>query len=190
MNGDRRHNGQHGATVPLPATAGISGVCPVCDGNPRVLVAIRHPAMRRFTRELLERDHGCWVATAAGLEEPLEVALARTHPDLLVVDAADFPGCCRAALERFPSDRVVVVGPEPDLSYRHAALAAGAGGWLPRERVDQELGLAMRAALGCHHDPCPSGDHYATPSGHGHTTTTVASRPGSVLAGRTRRADR
>lgn len=187
MNGDRRHNGQHGATVPLPATAGISGVCPVCDGNPRVLVAIRHPAMRRFTRELLERDHGCWVATAAGLEEPLEVALARTRPDLLIVDAADFPGCCRAALERFPSDRVVVVGPEPDLSYRHAALAAGAGGWLPRERVDQELGLAMRAALGCHHDPCPSGDHYAAPSGHGHTTTT-SRIPAGQRSGGTRAA--
>lgn len=171
MTGDHRHNGEHSAAVALPPAAASIEACPVCDGNPRVLVAIRHPAMRRFTRELLERDHGCWVATAAGLEEPLELALARSHPDLLVVDAADFPNCCRAALERFPSDRVIVVGPEPDQSYRHAALAAGAGGWLPRERVDQDLGRAMRAALGCHHDPCPSGARHAAPTGRSRSTS-------------------
>jgi len=129
--------------------------CPVCDGEPRVLVAIRHPAMRRFTRELLARDHGCWLATAIGPAEPLRHALARWHPDLLVLDAADFPSRCRPVPDRFPTDRVIVVGPEQDRSYRAAALTAGAGGWVARDRIAEDLGAAMRCALGCHHDPCP-----------------------------------
>lgn len=136
--------------------AGPVEPCPVCDGEPRVLVAIRHSAMRRFTRELLARDHGCWDAAAIGLGEALGPALARCHPDLLVVDAADFPACC-PALGRFPPGRVIVVGREPDRSYRAVALSAGAGGWVPRERIAEDLGPAMRGALGCHHAPCPPG---------------------------------
>jgi len=130
----------------------------VCDGTPRVLVAIRHPAMRRFTRELLEREYHCWVATTIGAGEVLDQAAARAEADLLVVDAAEFPACCRSVLGRHPSSRVIVIGPEPDPSYRHAALAAGAANWILRERVGEELGPAMRRALGCLHDPCPPGE--------------------------------
>jgi hypothetical protein len=136
----------------------LTGVrCPVCDGNPRVLVAIRHPAMRRFTRELLEREYHCWVTAemSAGGKLP-EEALARTRADLLVVDAADFPGCCRSALQGPSSSPVIVIGPEPDAFYRHLALSAGATDWIPRERVGEDLGPFMRRALGCIHDPCPS----------------------------------
>lgn len=130
--------------------------CPVCDGNPRILVAIRHPAMRRFTRDLLEREYHCWVATELGAGQPLEEALARTAADLLVVDGADFPACCLRSLTGPAPCRVIVIGPEPDASYRHRALAAGATDWIPRERIGDELGPAMRRALGCLHDPCPA----------------------------------
>jgi DNA-binding NarL/FixJ family response regulator len=158
--------------------------CPVCDGEPRVLVAIRHPPMRRLTRELLARDHRCWRASAIGRGERLDRALAHWRPDLLVVDAADFPACCRPALNRFPAHRVVVVGAQQDEWYRAAALRAGAGGWVSRERVAEELGAAMRAALGCHHDPCPATDGRRDDRhGNGHVASTriepaVAAVPG------------
>jgi DNA-binding NarL/FixJ family response regulator len=136
--------------------------CPVCDGTPRVLVAIRHPAMRRYTRDLLQREYHCWVATEAAdgqpLAEALSGALQHSAPDLLVVDTGEFPACCRAIVERFGCGRVIVIGPEPDPSYRNAALAAGAAACIPRERVADELGPAMRRALGCLHDPCPPGE--------------------------------
>src|SRR3546814_5762154 len=44
--------------------------CPVCDAVPVVLVALRHPVMRRWTEELLVAEHGCWdVATMADRSE-------------------------------------------------------------------------------------------------------------------------
>ncbi len=133
----------------------------MCDGHPLVLVALRHPAMRRFTRELLERECGCWVATHAHAGAELRWQLERLAPDLLVIDAADFPACCphQDAGLPFPPSRAVVIGPEPDRAYQQAAQARGAGAWIPRERVGEELGPAMRRLLGCTHDPCPPVPH-------------------------------
>ena len=129
--------------------------CPVCDGHPRVLVVMRHPAMLRFTRELLEREYGCWVATEVRAGETLAAVVDRVTPDLLVIDAADFPRCCRTALAHIAGCRVIVIGPEPDPAYRVAALTNGAAAWIPRDRVGDDLGAEMRRVLGCLHDPCP-----------------------------------
>ena len=52
---------------------------------------------------------------------------------------------------------MIVVGPEPEAAYRHQALALGAGGWVCRDHVGEEVSAAMRAALGCRHGPCPPG---------------------------------
>lgn len=129
--------------------------CPVCDGTPRVLVAVRHPTMRRFTLELLARDHGRWVALEPNDGDMLANAIVSTAPDVLVVDDGDFPACCRAAIAAFPPSRVVVVGTEPDGAYEAAAFRAGAGAWLPRERVGEDLRRLLREALACRHTPCP-----------------------------------
>ena len=114
--------------------------------------------MLRFTRELLEREFGCWVATEIQTGDVLARTLDRITPDLMIIDAAAFPSCCRAALSHIAPDRVIVIGPEPDPSYRAAALANGAGGWLARDRVGEELAREMRQVLGCVHDPCPPED--------------------------------
>lgn len=131
--------------------------CPVCDQSPTVLVAIRHPVMRRWTGDLLASEHGCWTIAEPRRREMLAAAIERTQPALVIVDSIDFPECCRAALGALPRDRVIVVGPEPDQAYRKAALGNGAGGWLSREDVGDELSTAMRRVLGCRHDPCPPG---------------------------------
>ena len=133
-------------------------LCPICHGHPHVLVAMRHPAMLRLTRELLEREFGCWVVTEVRTGRALARALERAHPDLMVIDAGDFPSCCLAALAVIPRHRVVVIGPEPDPAYQAAALTNGAGAWLPRDRVADDLGRAMRDILGCRHDSCPTAD--------------------------------
>jgi DNA-binding NarL/FixJ family response regulator len=131
------------------------GSCPVCDGTPRVLVAIRHPVMRRYAAELLARECGCWASSDVTAGEMLPEAIDRLRPDLLVVDAGDFPACCQAAIDAFPRDRVVVVGPEPDPSYGVAALADGAAACIARDDVGEELIPTMRAILGCRHEHCP-----------------------------------
>ncbi|HEX6236878.1 MAG TPA: hypothetical protein VFZ68_06775 [Acidimicrobiales bacterium] len=129
--------------------------CPVCDASPAVLVGVRHPVMRRWTIDLLDAEHGCWIVEQPRPGELLAEAIERTRPALVVVDSADFPGCCQAALAAVPHGRVVVVGPEPDAAYRRLALSHGAGGWVCRDHVGEELSTAMRAALGCRHRPCP-----------------------------------
>lgn len=135
--------------------------CPVCDGSPRVLIGVRHAVMRRFAVELVRREHRCWVATEPEEGELLADAIRRLDPDVLVVDDGDFPACCRAAIAAFPRARVVVVGTEPDDAYEAAAFRAGAGAWVPRERVGEALGTVMREVLGCRHAPCPPGDDRA-----------------------------
>src|SRR3546814_15547350 len=129
--------------------------CPVCDGTPRVLVAIRHPVMRRFAAELLARECGCWASDDVAAGEMLPSAIDRFRPDLLVVDAGDFPACCQAAIDAFPRDRVVVIGPEPDPSYGASALAQGAAACVPRDPVRDAPVPATRAALARRPDTCP-----------------------------------
>src|SRR3546814_7200190 len=128
--------------------------CPVCCGTPRLLVAIRHPVMRRFAAWLLARECGCWASDDVAAGEMLPSAIDRFRPDLLVVDAGDFPACCQAAIDAFPRDRVVVIGPEPDPSYGASALAQGAAACVTRDTVGDELVPAMREARGCRHDRC------------------------------------
>ena len=129
--------------------------CPVCDGTPRVLVAIRHVVMRRYAAEMLARECGCWVASGLAVGEMLPDAIDQFGPDLLVVDSSDFPACCQAALDAFPRDRVVVIGPEPDPSYGAAAAAHGAAACVARDNVGEQLIPTMRAILGCRHEHCP-----------------------------------
>lgn len=116
---------------------------------------MQHPTMLRFTREILEREFGCWVATEMHAGNLLAAALVRLMPDLLVIDVADFPASRFAALAHFPPERIIVIGPEPDSAYREVALAHGAAGWLPRDDVADKLSSEMRRVLGCRHDPCP-----------------------------------
>lgn len=135
---------------------------------------MRHPAMLRFTRALLEREYGCWVAAEARSGATLAAVLDRLTPDLLVVDGADFPVCCGSAVTHTGSGRVIVIGPEPDPAYRAAALGNGAAAWIPRERVGEDLGAEMRRVLGCVHDPCPPGTREGLAE--------VRERPGSPRA--------
>ena len=113
--------------------------------------------MRRWTIDLLDAEHGCWTAEQPRPGEFLADAIQRTRPALIVVDSADFPACCQAALAAVPLGRVIVIGPEPDAAYRRLALSHGAGGWVCRDHVGEELSTVMRAALGCRHRPCPPG---------------------------------
>lgn len=111
--------------------------------------------MRRWSDELLSSVPGCWTVVQPQVGEMLIDAIARTEPDVVVVDTVDFPACCLAALDALPPGHVVVIGPEPDPAYRRSALARGAAAWVSRDHVGEELAAAVRAALGCPFDECP-----------------------------------
>ena len=128
-------------------TVGNSSPAAPGTGRPTVLIAIRHPAMRRLTMQLLALDT-CW-ATVELDGEMLASALQRLQPDLLVIDIQDFPACCRTALAAYPPGRVIVVGPEPDVGYEAAALVAGAGAAVARDDIATDLTTQMRRLLHC-----------------------------------------
>lgn len=134
-----------------PRSAPAAG-SPLRAQLPVVLGAIRHPTMRRWSNELLAGDPERWTVAEPEPDELLVDAIARTKPEVVVVDTVDFPACCLAALDALPPGHVVVIGPEPDPGYRSAALAQGAAAWVSREHVGDELATAVHAALG---DPNP-----------------------------------
>ncbi len=129
--------------------------CPARHRAPVVLVAMRHPVLRRWTTELLDTACGCW-ATVVSLDgELLADAIARVSPDVVALDSLDFPACCHAALTDLGREHVVVIGPEPDPAYRQSALDQGAGGWVSQDRIGDDLPRAVWTALGCDRHDCP-----------------------------------
>jgi hypothetical protein len=170
---------QHGAMAHQRGNRqpGATAGCPLQSTLPVVLVAIRHPMMRRWSDELLAAVPGCWTVMQPAPGEMLVDAIARTAADVAVVDTVDFPACCLAALDALPQGHVVVIGPEPDPAYRASALAQGAAAWVSRDRVDEELGAAVRTALGCPHDVCPEDMALPRPS------RATAERPATPTGG-------
>ncbi len=123
-------------------------VCNAWARRPRVVVAIPHRAMRELIVELLNCDGDHWAVSAVDSVSELD-DIASSYPDLVIVDTADFAGCCRRLPAALALARVVVIGPEPDRAYRQAALHCGAGAWLSRERIAEELCDALRSAHAC-----------------------------------------
>ena len=98
-----------------------------------------HPTMRRYVCDLIEQGCRCWLATSS--PEPVQLGhiVATLHPDVVVLESSTFPACCSGTSDVFPVEHVVVVGPYPDDAYRDAALAAGAGAWIPRDGLSNQL---------------------------------------------------
>ncbi len=130
--------------------------CPVCTGTASVVLAVAHDALRHLIAELLDHDHARWQVTALPIQRDLASAIDATAPDLVILDVGDFARCCRESLLTFPRQRVIVIGPEPDAAYERAARQGGAGAWITRDRVGEDLVAAMRGVLGCTPEPTPS----------------------------------
>lgn len=121
-----------------------------------MVVVVAHRGMRALIVDLLARDGGRWVVSTIDGVAELDKQSPNIRDLLLVVDTADFDACCRQLPASFPIHHVVVIGPEPDLAYRQAALRRGAGAWLSRERVAEELHDCLCSALGCACGPHPA----------------------------------
>lgn len=126
----------------------------MCTGTPSVVLAIVHPALRRLILDLLGRDRARWQVHAVTDRRDLPAIVTAADPDLVVLDDEDL-GWCQELPSVFAPQRVIVIGPEPDPAYELAAKGAGAGAWLCRDRVGEDLIPSMRSVLGCTHDPTP-----------------------------------
>lgn len=127
--------------------------CSACSGSRFAVVAVAHHGLRQLIVELLRRDHTSWQICALASRHELAATVAKAEPDLVILDIGDFARFCDESLPALLRRKVVVIGPEPDQDYKRAALAAGAGSWLPLDRVAEDLGGAICRVLDCSHNP-------------------------------------
>lgn len=113
----------------------------------RVHVVVEHDTMRELVVDLLVRER-CVVASSQS-GDPVELDLRVFDGEVLLIDEAVFAQrrwSGRVAPGSEPC--VVVVATEDDPFSRQAALAGGARGWIPRERLGDELAREVRRVTG------------------------------------------
>lgn len=108
----------------------------------QVLIAVRHPAMRRLIVDLVEvLGREVVVATASGQSITRYAPLG--HGDVIIIDDSLFVEVSRAGQTVPPEVAVIVIGPASDSAYHQAALASGANGWLSPDRLGEDLGAEL-----------------------------------------------
>jgi len=117
--------------------------------NLSVVVADDHAMMRRGLRQLLEDERGITLAgEAIDLKSTAKVVSER-RPDVLVLDLTLPDGCALDILGELrmksPQTRIVVVTMENAPGFAQRALAAGASGFVLKERADEDLADAVYA---------------------------------------------
>jgi DNA-binding NarL/FixJ family response regulator len=114
----------------------------------RILLADDHTLVRTGMRLLLETMPGVVVVGEASDGASALRLIEQLRPDAVLMDLA-MPGmsgteAVRQVATRFPETRVLVVSMHADEAYVHAALAAGAAGYLLKGADKAELELALR----------------------------------------------
>jgi DNA-binding NarL/FixJ family response regulator len=116
----------------------------------RILLCHRHAGLRAGLERLLSASHGFEVVASVDSGDEGVAATSLLHPDVVLMDLAmpriDAPMTMRriAALE--PRCRVVVLTGFPHADRIHAAMAAGASGFVLKEASPGALLSAVRAA--------------------------------------------
>ena len=116
----------------------------------RLFLVEDHPLMRQMLRRLLEGEGDLSVVGEAASAEAVLAQLGESAPDLILIDLS-LPGMNGLQLikqlkgER-PDLRCLVVTGHSDTLYKHAALAAGAAGFITKDNPDEVL-AAVRSAL-------------------------------------------
>ncbi|GLY90655.1 response regulator [Actinoallomurus iriomotensis] len=120
------------------------------DAPVRVVLADDQAAVREGLELLLETLPGIAVAAAAADGDAAVEAVARTEPDVALLDL-HMPGCdgieaTRRIRERHPATQVVVLTTYADDDSILGALRAGALGYLTKDAGREEIRHALHAA--------------------------------------------
>src|SRR5579871_5570763 len=100
----------------------------------RVMLVDDHEVVRQGLASLLNRREHLRVVAEADSVATALVQVARTHPDVIIMDV-DLPdgsgldACCAVHAEQ-SAVGIIIFGEKDDLSARAAARAAGAAGYL------------------------------------------------------------
>ncbi len=125
----------------------------------RVVLADDHALMRRSLRLLLDSERDVEVI-AEGDDMTAVVRYVEHHrPQVLLLDLGMRGGSSIDAInrlpERVPETKIVVMTMQDNPVFARLALAAGALGFVAKERADEELPQAVRAAA--------RGEEYVSP---------------------------
>ena len=125
----------------------------------RIVTADDHPIARRGVRELLSDDSDISVVDEADDADGARRCIEVQQPDVAVLDLF-MPG--RPVLELIPDLRrdfaataIVILTMQREPAYARRALAAGASGYVLKDRADEDLVAAIRCAV--------RGESYVTP---------------------------
>ncbi len=112
-----------------------------------IVLADDHDQFRRDLRRFLDRLPDLQVVGEAGDGLELMDLLHQLNPHLAILDMSmpKLTGIEAAAIieKRYPELKVLILTIHNDDVYRSRAMAAGAEGYLPKDRVDTELVTAI-----------------------------------------------
>lgn len=125
-------------------------------GQIHVTVVDDHAMSRRVVRALIESGDGMELLADADEPDAVLEQLRRARPDVLVLSSGMTGGSCLEQVRRLrslvPETQVVLTTMNPSRALADAALAAGAVGFVLKNRADSELCEAIRlAARGRHY---------------------------------------
>lgn len=115
-----------------------------------MLLVDDHSLMRRTLRELLESEEGVEVVAEASDLSAVAAHVSRARPHVLVLDLS-MPGgagiqMIRRLRLRSPETQIVMLAMEESPVFAQQALAAGAVGFVAKDRADSDLPAAVRLA--------------------------------------------
>jgi DNA-binding NarL/FixJ family response regulator len=135
----------HLAADPDPETGTTIVSLPI-----RVLLAEDHALMRRSLRRLLDGEPEISVVAEAGDLATVAHEVPRLRPHVLVLDMRMPDGSSIELIDRLrrrvPRTEIVVLTMEESAGFARRALAAGAVGFVVKERADTDLPAAVHAA--------------------------------------------
>jgi DNA-binding NarL/FixJ family response regulator len=126
----------------------------------RVLLADDHALILSALRLLVERIDGLKVVAEAHNGRDAVAAAKELRPDLAIMDISmkelnGIEATARVRIES-PETRVLMLSSHADAMNVHRAIRAGASGYLVKDCLPQELGVAIAAVM--------RGDSYLSPS--------------------------
>ncbi len=135
----------------LKLAAAITDSAPfAASQNIRVVLADDHALMRRTLRLLLDGEQGVEVIAEVDDLASLVRRVDAHQPHVLVLDLGMPDGSSSEAIrqlrERLPEMQIVIVTMEENPVFAQRALAAGAVGFVLKDRADEELPEAIRMA--------------------------------------------
>ena len=122
------------------------------DGTISVAVCDDARAVKLFFRQVLEEEGDMEVVSATSTGGDALDALARHHPDallldLLLPDVSDPGALVRDLRERSPQTKIVLISNMPAARLRDEAERAGADAWMLKAQSPDQLRAGVRSAV-------------------------------------------